>query len=60
MNKPKNFESITQMTEEFEMGVKRAPVDVTLASVWQLRILLSIAQQLSVIAAALKDKEGSA
>ena len=60
MNKPKNFESITQTTEEFEMGVKRAPVDVTLASVWQLRILLSIAQQLSVIAAALKDKEGSA
>ena len=46
------FEWIAGMTAQFQDDWNDKERDVTY---WQLRILLSIAQQLSVIAGALKD-----
>jgi hypothetical protein len=54
----KDFEWIKEMSEEFAMLSERTyPITPEEASVWQLRILLSIAQQLSVIAATLKSNQ---
>jgi hypothetical protein len=54
--KPESFENIDQMSHEFDERVTEV-LEPGLASYWQLRILLAIAQQLSVISASLKERE---
>jgi hypothetical protein len=54
----KDFEWIEKMTAEFALrSASSTAITPDEASWWQLRILLSIAQQLSVIAATLKETE---
>lgn len=60
--KPKSdglgFEWIVGMTRDFEEEVKKGMFDLTpeRASYWQLRILLAMAQQLSVLVATVKER----
>ena len=54
--RPESFENIDQMGQEFDQAVS-ADVTQGLANYWNLRIVLAIAQQLSVISASLKDRE---
>ena len=53
--KAQTFEHIAHMTEEFH-NAEEQELTPEGASYWQLRILLSIAQQLSVIAGHLKGE----
>jgi len=50
-----HYENIEEMSAEFLSEVDAETINPEIASYWQLRINLAIAQQLSVISKTLKD-----